>query len=901
MNASREARPDAACTAAELTILFSDIEGSTRLWETHETQMAVALAWHDETVAHWVARCGGRVVKTTGDGVHAVFDDSVSAVQAALEMQRALAAPGAAQGLALKVRCGLHAGPAQQRAGDVYGPAVNRAARIMSAAHGGQTLLSQVLAERLAPQLLDARLDGATLRDLGRVRLRDLTSPERMFQLVHANLRTEFPPLRSLEGTPNNLPQQLNSFVGREAVLTQAGSQLAACRLLTLLGMGGIGKSRLSVQLGAELLDDFPDGVWLVELASLTDARLVPQALANVLGLKDEGGDGVSESLVRYLRDKRTLLILDNCEHVAAACAALAKQLVQTAGELKLLATSRSALQIAGEITYQVPTLDVPRAADGSAAPAVHGSDEPLRHEAVRLFVDRAIAVQPGFAVTTANAAAVAEICRALDGIPLAIELAAARIRTLPAQAIAERLGDRFRLLTTRDETVLPRQRTLRALIDWSFDLLPEGERLLFRRLAVFAGGCTLEAAEGVCAGDGLPDDEVLDRLSLLVENSLVALEPERGRYRMLETVRHYAYEKLQQVGEDAAVSERHLAWHVALAEQARPHLTGGDQGLWLSRLDLERDNFLVAHRSSERARSGDGLALRLMHALRLYWIERGKLSTGLVMAEELLARQGLQARDRARCMALFGAGQMSVWMGRHLRAHAYLTECLAIAREIGDEAIVARVLQPLGILGWQMHDYEASQALLEEALARARQLAEAREIASALIALAILCRMQARLEPAAQLLAEAVAIARQLGDKHALGIGLLNHAMVQVNAGRHRQAIAMLDEAAAMAAATGSQTLVLGSIDACVGLAAALRRWAESAEFLGAADGYRLEMGQPRDHGDQIFLSPYVAATKDALGVDSAANQALAGRGRARADAVAWVRVWLLELGLDL
>ncbi len=901
MNASREARADAACTAAEPTILFSDIEGSTRLWESHEAQMAVALAWHDEIVAHWVTRCRGRVVKTTGDGVHAVFDDPVSAVQAALGMQRALAAPGATQGLALKVRCGLHAGPAQQRAGDVYGPAVNRAARIMAAAHGGQTLLSQALAERLAPQLSDARLDGATLRDLGRVRLRDLSSPERMFQLVHAGLRAEFPPLRSLEGTPNNLPQQLNSFIGREGVLAQAARQLAGCRLLTLLGMGGIGKSRLSVQLGAALLDDFPDGVWLVELAPLTDARLVPQALANVLGLKDEGGEAVAELLVRYLRDKRVLLILDNCEHVAAAVAALAKQLLQTASGLKLLATSRSALQIAGEITCPVPTLDVPGMADGAAAPAEQEADALLQHEAVRLFVDRAGAVQAGFELTAANAAAVTEICRALDGIPLAIELAAARIRTLPAQAIAERLGDRFRLLSTRDETVLPRQRTLRALIDWSFDLLPEGERRLFRRLSVFAGGCTLAAAEGVCAGDGLPEDEVLDRLSLLVEMSLVALEPERGRYRMLETVRHYAHEKLQQAGELASLSERHLHWHVALAEQARPQLAGAEQGLWLSRLDLERDNFLAAHRASASLRGGDGLALRLMHALRPYWIDRGKLSLGLGMAEELLARMGLQARDSARCMALFGAGQMSVWMGRHLRAHAYLTECLAIAREIGDQAIVARVLQPLGILGWQMHDYEASQALLEEALDRARQLGEAREIAGALIALAILCRIQGRLGSAAPLLAEAVSIAQQLGDQHAAGIGLLNHAMVQVNAGRYREAATMLDEAASLAAATGSQTLVAGCIETCVGLAAALRRWVAAAEFLGAAEGYRLEMGQPRDHGDQIFLNPWVAATHEAQGADAAARHASAGRGRARADALAWVRAWLLDVARGL
>ena len=354
----------------------------------------------------------------------------------------------------------------------------------MCAAHGGQMLLSKVVADQVNGTLPD----GATLRDLGTVRLRDLSGPEHIYQLVHPNLRADFPALRSLEGTPNNLTQQLNSFIGRERELVEIKQMLGSNRLVTLLGMGGIGKSRLSMQLAAEVLDDFPDGVWFVEFAPLTDARLVPQALASVLGVKEEAGRPVIEALLKYVRDKRLLVVLDNCEHVVHACADLAKQLLQAGSGVKVLTSSRDYLQIAGETTYHVPTLSAPdpQAKESLSALAAH--------EAVRLFIDRVTAARPEFVLTGGNATAVADICHQLDGIPLAIELAAARARALSVENIAARLNDRFKLLVTSDRTVLPRQRTLRALIDWSYDLLDERERAAFQRLAVFAGGWTLEA-----------------------------------------------------------------------------------------------------------------------------------------------------------------------------------------------------------------------------------------------------------------------------------------------------------------------------------------------------------------------------------------------------------------------
>ncbi len=423
------------------TYLFTDIEGSARMWEEDPERMRPALARHDAIARSAVEKHGGVVVKMTGDGLHAAFEDPLDALGATLELQQALADPESTAGVALNVRCGLHAGADERRDKDFYGTAVNRAARIMSAAHGGQVLLSQAVAAMIGQRLPG----GVALRDLGSVRLRDLALAERVFQLVHPDLRRDFPALRSLEATPNNLPQQLTSFIGREAVLAHIKELLAQSRLLTLFGVGGIGKTRLSLQVAAEVLDNFPDGGWLVELATLRDPQLVPQAVASALGVKEAAGRPVLEALLKFLKNRHLLLILDNCEHLLQACAELARQALQAGGHSKVLASSREPLHVAGETTYQVPALP--------------------ESEAASLFIDRATAAQPSFQVSSDIAPAIANVCGRLDGIPLAIELAAARVRTLPVQKIAARLDDRFRLLTRGDQTALPRQQTLRALM----------------------------------------------------------------------------------------------------------------------------------------------------------------------------------------------------------------------------------------------------------------------------------------------------------------------------------------------------------------------------------------------------------------------------------------------------
>ena len=466
--------------------------------------MPPALARHDALAQAAVGRHRGIVVKMIGDGMHAAFDDPLDAVLAILELQRALADPAATEGLPLRIRAGLHAGVVERRDNDYFGTAVNRAARIMGSAHGGQVLVSGTVAGLVASRLPAA----VALRDLGAVRLRDLAGAEHVFQLLHQELRADFPALRSLAATPNNLPQQMTTFVGREREIADLCGLLGTARLLTLTGMGGLGKTRLALEVAVRALEDHADGVWFVELASLSDPARVPQAVASALGVSEEGARSVMDSLLQFVADRSLLVVLDNCEHLVGACAELATRLLQAGAGVRVLATSRENLHVRGETTYPVPALSVPEAG-GEMAP------EAMVHcDAVRLFVDRALAAQPLFRLTADNAAAVTEICRRLDGIPLALELAAARLRALPVEGIATRLQDRFRLLVAGDRTALPRQKTLRALIDWSHDLLTEAERIVFRRLAVFAGGFNLEAAEAVVPGSDVADGDVLDLLT---------------------------------------------------------------------------------------------------------------------------------------------------------------------------------------------------------------------------------------------------------------------------------------------------------------------------------------------------------------------------------------------------
>lgn len=864
--------------------LFTDVEGSTRLWETEPQRMRIALAAHDAIARRAVERFRGTVVKTTGDGMHAVFGDALDALGATLELQQALADPLTTAGLALRVRCGLHEGLEEARDGDFFGPAVNRAARIMGAAHGGQVLVSKAVAERVRGRLLPP----LALRDLGSVRLRDLSGPERVYQLVHPGLRREFPALRSLETTPNNLPQQVTSFIGRERELAEARRLLSGTRLLTLMGAGGLGKTRLALQLAADALDGYDDGVWFVELAPLTDGAMVPQALASALGVREESGRPLVETLAAHVRDRLLLLVLDNCEHLAQACAELFSTLLACGPRLRLLATSREALHVGGETTYAVPALTSPQEHGAQGVAALEAL------ESVRLFVERARSVQPTFRLTDANAAAVASICRKLDGIPLAIELAAARVRSLSVESIAGRLSDRFRLLKGGDRTALPRQQSLRALIDWSYDLLTEPERAVLRRLSVFSGGWTLEAAEAVCADDAVDAADVTDLLAHLVDKSLVIPEPGGTRYRMLETIRQYARERLEQAREKKALRARHLGYFLSFAEQARPALAGAEQGVWLARLDAERENFIAAHRWCDRDPDGVRFGCRLLHAIKPYWFMRGLLGLGLRLSREALARPIANPFDAERGEVLIGAGQLCSFMGRYGEARSFLEDALAAARARGDDRVVAAILQPLSMARLGEGDHEQARDYAVQAVDLARRLGDSRELAGALNALAQLQRSNGDLGTAQRLYLEMVSIVRALGDRESIAIGLLNLAMVAVDQGACAQAQAALREVLQIVHEIDSAPAGQSALEVCAALAVADGDAPSAARFFGAAERRAEQSGLQRDPTDEAFLRAWLQRIEQHLGPARFAAAAAEGRAADYADALAQARAWL-------
>jgi non-specific serine/threonine protein kinase len=613
--------------------------------------------------------------------------------------------------------------------------------------------------------------------------------------------------------------------------------------------------------------------VWFVELAALHDARLVPHAVASVMGIKEAAGRPVSEALVRHFKDHRTLLILDNCEHLLQGCADLARQLLQAGPHAKVLASSREALRIAGETTYAVPALP--------------------ESEAVHLFVDRAAKARPDFRVN-GEAVAVTNICRRLDGIPLAIELAAARVRALSVKAIDERLDDRFRLLTRGDQSALPRQQTLRALIDWSYDLLTPAERAVLGRLAVFAGGWTLEAAEAVAAFGTVDPASVLDHLTQLVEKSLAMMDASGERYRLLDTVRHYAEERLEESGDADDARKRHLQLYLDLAGEARPELAGAKQGEWLARLDLERENLLAAHAWCDRAPDGAEAGLRLAYLLRPYWIKRGLLELGHNFTLDALTRPGAQARNLTRCRGLFDAGQLSVFMGRYAEALRYLEESLAIAREIGDKRRIAAALQPTGMAYLGLGDLPAAKRLLEEALALAEQGGEQHEIAAASNQLAQLLRVEGDLDRAEALYERVLELMRSLEDRESIAVVLLNLAMVAIGRYDDERARVMLIEVMAIADEIGSNRLAQSVFDVAAGLAALRQDWPRAARFYGAAEAQIGQTGLRRDPGDEGFLVPLMAKARAGLDRDAFAAAEGAGRGLSLEEGLAQARAWL-------
>ena len=569
-----------------VTFLFTDLVGSTRLWEQDPEAMKAALARHDAILRNAVARHGGSVVKMTGDGIHAAFEDAVAGVSAARDAQLAFARESWATPEPLRVRMGLHTGSAELREGDYFGTAVNRAARLMGAAHGGQVIVSLTTEELLR----DVGADGWELIDLGEHRLRDLQRAERLFQLSVDGLEVDFPRLRSLDAYPTNLPIQLSSFVGRDAELAAVQKALDQSRAVTLTGVGGSGKTRLAIQVGAEVLPRFPDGVWLCELAPATNADVLAQIVAVALGVRLRAGVRIEDSIVGFLGNRTALVVLDNCEHLVDAAGRLGKVILSNCGGVRVLATSREGLGLEGERVLAVHSLSVP---DMRADPV-----DIAATDAVRLFSERAEAARSGFSIDETNGRSVAEICRRLDGMPLAIELAAARVAAMRPVEIAALLDERFRLLAGGRRTAVARHQTLRATVDWSYSLLDERDRIVFERLSVFAGSFDAASATAVVSDDRVERWDVLDAVvSLVAKSMLVDLEAPDGttRYSMLETLREYAVENLNEIGEVDIWRRRHAAHYAPLAAEVGRGMRGPDEFAWRRRFKEELDNVRAA------------------------------------------------------------------------------------------------------------------------------------------------------------------------------------------------------------------------------------------------------------------------------------------------------------------
>jgi predicted ATPase/class 3 adenylate cyclase len=776
-----------------LTFLFTDIEGSTRLWEHDAPAMQAALVRHDEILRRAIEGDGGYVFKTVGDAFCSAFSTAPDALEAALEAQRGLLSFEWEHTGPLRVRMALHIGAAEERDGDYFGPPVNRVARLLSAAHGGQVLLSLPTQELVRDQLHAE----TTLRDLGEHRLKDLFRPERVFQVVSPDLPSEFPPLRTLDAYRNNLPLQPTPLVGREKEVSEVCDLLGGeTRLLTLTGPGGTGKTRLALQAAADLLDDFYDGAFLVPLATLSEAELFLPTVAETVGVRESGEQPLDENLKNYLSERRMLLVLDNFEQVLGA-APTVTELLAVAPGLKVLATSRAPLGLYGEHEYAVPPLSVP---DVKHLPDLKTLSQ---YEAVRLFIERAKSAKADFEVTDESAPAVAEICVRLDGLPLAIELAAARIKMLPPKAMLQRLSSRLKLLTGGARDLPERQRTLRGTIEWSFALLEQGEQLLFGRLAVFSGGRTLEAMEAICDAEGDLPVDAFEGVSSLLDKSLLRQEEGPGgepRFVMLETVHEFAREKLEQSTEAEQIKRAHAQYFLTLAEEAFPELRGPDQLEWLERLEAEHDNMRAALSWASERKEVE-LALKLGRALSGFWSVRGYYSEGRRLLAEALAMDR-RVSPEVQAMALAGAGVLALEQGDLDRAKEACEEGLELlANEAREEASEARLwlLGFLGWVAWHREEHEQAKQLFEEGLAQSREMRDTWWLATSLANLAVVSHSQGDYERATELYYESMDLFREQGDKHSLAINLNNLAMVVYSQSDLGRAAQLTEEAVAL------------------------------------------------------------------------------------------------------
>jgi predicted ATPase/class 3 adenylate cyclase/DNA-binding CsgD family transcriptional regulator len=891
-----------------VTFMLTDVEGSTRLWESAPEAMRAAVGRHYELLDAAIALHGGvrPLEQGEGDSVVAAFTRASDALAASLDIQRAFDLEGWPGGASLKLRIALHTAEAQLRdEGNYFGQAVNRCARLREVAHGGQVVLSQTTRDLV----LDRLPEGGELEDLGVHRLRDLGRPEHVFGLRHPDLPGDFPSLRSLDALPNNLPGQLTSFVGRRAELAEVIDLLARVRLLTLAGSGGCGKTRLALQVAADTMDRHPDGVWWVELAPLEEPELLPTAVIGATGLHERAGQASIDTLVEHLRERRALVVLDNCEHVLGGCAELADALLRACPSLTILATSRSPLGVPGERAWRVPSMSLPTEDTREPIEALAQSD------AVRLFIDRALQVRPNFSITTANAPAVAQICYDLDGIPLAIELAAARVRMMALEQIAPALSDRFHLLTGGSRTVKPRHQTLHASINWSHELLSVGEKVLLRRLSVFAGGWTLDAAEEVCSGNGIDRYGLLDLLTGLVDKSLVTTD-EQGpemRYGLLQSIRQYAAARLAETDEIEGMRGCHLAYYVGVAQRSEPELLrAGREDPVLRRLTDEVPNLRSA--LDWAAATEPSAALRLSASLHLFWLFTGRYRDGdasYSIALNSADEEPTPLLGRALC----GRAHLGLYGGLYSEVPLWAQAALQIGEACGNLSVQARAQDILGgvfgaihpaagipllersvelagqagddwcridalqFLSWCLifqDEFDAAYPVIDEAYAAATNVGYRWGRAMHWLQLTRIAKLEGRLDDCDQLLAAMVEASNEVGDPvtlsmaaHALTFIAVERGQVDVAMKHISGPLALVTEAEA-GIAVGFANQVMARVELSLGNLSEARRHFELAieadrlrlgyflpehlSLLGTLDRIEGKIGAASDHAREAL-----------------------------------------------
>ncbi|HVA27920.1 MAG TPA: adenylate/guanylate cyclase domain-containing protein [Candidatus Baltobacteraceae bacterium] len=861
-----------------VTFLFSDIEGSTQRWDANRQAMQAAVRRHDALMRSAIETNGGYIFKTIGDAFCAAFRSSEEALAATVEAQRRISTEDWNEVGGLRVRMAIHTGIADERDNDYYGPTVNRVARLLAIGHGGQVLVSgaarSLIEERIIP--------GITLLDMGVHRLKDLSTPEHVFQLGADGLATEFPPLHSLDLVPNNLPASLNALVGRDREAAEIEELVASSRLVTLVGSGGIGKTRIAVQVAADLAE--ADGVWFVDLASTDDPALVPSAIAAVFKIADEGGEGLLERLTAALRTKKLLLVLDNCEQIVAGVAETAEALLRSCQGVRILATSREPLGIAGEEVYRLPLLTLPSPGENVTA------ERAIEYGAVALFVARARSSQKSFSLTDENATLVADIVRRLDGIALAIELAAARVKLLSVAQLAQKLDDRLKLLTGGSRTASPRQQTLRAAIAWSYELLSDAEKSVLRQAAVLRGSWTLEAIDAVWHDERFDDRDVLDLVGALVDKSLFVVEEgeDENRYRLLESTRDFAAECLDEAGEREIASDRHCAWFMARAEELDESYWRISGEHWYAGVQRELENFRGAVNWALEAAGYEKRAAMIVTALRLFWYNMARsegrrllkkiaevgagitddLMRGrLALSEAIVVdspTEGLAAARDAR--QLLSAGNK---LDLRLEALIVLAQAVANqagfseAMELSESAISeARRASTPRQLGWALSsaayvfacggDLERARGLFDEAEPIVRRGKDSSTLARLQLIRSEVLFADGDASGALACARDAESIYRELRLEQWLCVILLNETAYLLSLGETAEALRAVREAVTLARTREDELALAVGIGHLARIAAETRRAETGATLLGYTDAFYARVGSVREPTEQ-------------------------------------------------